>query len=107
SITTHVPRGGHIDNPENALISSFGQKRTPLLMKKVEATSHIIAKRIEKAAGYSLGEMSLDLGIDKNGRIWFFEANSRPMKFDEPEIRRKSLERIIEYSHYLSKTKSG
>lgn len=105
SITTHVPRGGHIDNPERALLTSFGHRKTPVLMKKLEDTSLIIAKRIEKAAGYALGEMSLDLGVDKDGRIWFFEANSRPMKFDEPEIRRKSLERIIEYSHYLSQTK--
>ncbi len=45
----------------------------------------------------------MDLGIDSEGVLWFFEANSRPMKFDEPLIRKKSLERIFHYSDYLIK----
>ncbi|WP_234340266.1 YheC/YheD family endospore coat-associated protein [Gorillibacterium timonense] len=103
SITTHVPRGGHIDNPHNALISSFGETRTPIILRKVNNAALTIARRIEKASGYKLGEMSLDLGVDRNGRIWFFEANSRPMKFDEPDIRETSLARIIEYTQFLSR----
>ncbi|MEO3943993.1 YheC/YheD family protein [Gorillibacterium sp. CAU 1737] len=103
SITTHVPRGGHIDSPERALLSSFGERRGLLIFRKVSHAALVIAKRIEKESGFKLGEMSLDLGVDQNGRIWFFEANSRPMKFDEPDIRELSLTRIIEYSHYLSR----
>lgn len=30
----------------------------------------------------------MDLGIDDLGEIWFFEANAKPMKFDEPQIRK-------------------
>jgi len=106
SITTHVPRGGHIDNPENALVPSFGARKTPIIMRRVSKAALLIAKRIEKASGHKLGEMSLDLGVDQNGRIWFFEANSRPMKFDEPDIRETSLARIIEYSQYLSRPRT-
>ncbi|MOA37277.1 Endospore coat-associated protein YheD [compost metagenome] len=65
----------------------------------------LIAKQIERASGQLLGEMSMDLGIDSAGGIWFFEANSKPMKFDEPHIRQKSLERIFQYGSYLSKAK--
>jgi hypothetical protein len=63
----------------------------------------MIARQIEKAAGQTLGEMSMDLGVDRDGALWFFEANSKPMKFDEPHIRKKSLEQIIHYCMYLSK----
>ncbi|UUZ93289.1 YheC/YheD family protein [Paenibacillus sp. P25] len=49
--------------------------------------------------------MSMDLGVDTNGDLWFFEANSKPMKFDEPPIRKKSLENLIRYSLYLSNTR--
>jgi len=49
--------------------------------------------------------MSMDLGVDKQGNIWFFEANSKPMKFDEPHIRQKSLERIFQYSRFLLRQK--
>lgn len=44
----------------------------------------------------------MDLGIDKNGDIWFFEANAKPMEFDEPNIRQTSLLRLLQYFRYLS-----
>lgn len=105
SITTHVPRGGSIDEPEKLLSATFGKETAKLILAKVKRASYTIARRIEKASGQVLGEMSMDLGVDTSGQIWFFEANSRPMKFDEPDIRKKSLERIIQYCMYLSKTK--
>jgi hypothetical protein len=102
SITTHVPRGGSIDEPEKLLNLAFGSKTGKQIMRRVKLASHAIARQIENASKHTMGEMSLDLGVDTSGQIWFFEANSRPMKFDEPEIRKKSLERIIQYSEYLT-----
>jgi hypothetical protein len=104
SITTHVPRGGSIDDPLKLLTLAFGQKEASNIMKRTKRAAIIIAKQIEKSSGHTLGEMSMDLGVDTSGRIWFFEANSKPMKFDEPDIRKKSLERIIHYGVYLTKT---
>jgi hypothetical protein len=101
SITTHVPRGGNIDDPEKLLISIFGQEKTGKVLGKVRNTTLKLARQIERSAQNRLGEMSMDLGVDENGHVWFFEANSKPMKFDEPHIRNKSLERIFQYSLYL------
>ncbi|MCD1258862.1 YheC/YheD family protein [Paenibacillus athensensis] len=103
SITTHVPRGGSIDDPLKLLTHAFGASEAKRLLKRVHQTALKLASHIESASGHQLGEMSMDLGIDTSGRIWFFEANSKPMKFDEPHIRQKSLERIIRYSLYLYK----
>lgn len=100
-ITTHVPQGGSVEDPEKLLLPVFGQETTGYLMNRLRSNALLIAKQIEKASGHQLGEMSMDLGIDTDGRIWFFEANAKPMKFDEPHIRKKSLERIFQYSHYL------
>lgn len=100
-ITTHVPQGGSVEEPENMLIPTFGQDTTHFLLNRMKSNALLIAKQIEKGSGYTLGEMSMDLGIDTEGRIWFFEANAKPMKFDEPHIRKKSLERIFQFSHYL------
>ncbi|MNJ68961.1 Endospore coat-associated protein YheD [compost metagenome] len=72
-------------------------------MNSLKSNALLIARQIEKGTGYTLGEMSMDLGIDKEGNIWFFEANAKPMKFDEPHIRKKSLERIFQFSQYLSR----
>ncbi|GIP38266.1 endospore coat-associated protein YheD [Paenibacillus sp. J31TS4] len=103
SITTHVPRGGSIDEPGRLLAASFGKDQAAVLLRRVKRAAGRIAKQIEKASGHPLGEMSMDLGIDTAGHIWFFEANSRPMKFDEPDIRQRSLEHIIQYALYLSR----
>lgn len=107
SITTHVPRGGTIDSPNKVLSSSFGQLTAKALLRKTKRTALLIAKQIENGAGYSLGEMSMDLGIDTSGHIWFFEANAKPMKFDEPDIRRKSLDQLLQYCLYLAKKRKG
>lgn len=101
SITTHVPRGGYIDDPEKLLVSIFGKGKTGKVLEKVRNTTIIIARQIERSANSRLCEMSMDLGVDETGHVWFFEANSKPMKFDEPHIRIKSLERIFQYSLYL------
>ena len=105
SITTHVPRGGSIEEPEKLLIGAFGPEQARKILAKVKSAALLIARQIERASGHELGEMSMDLGVDKQGGIWFFEANSKPMKFDEPHIRQKSLERIFQYSQFLLKQK--
>ncbi|MBD2848260.1 YheC/YheD family protein [Paenibacillus sp. IB182496] len=107
SITTHVPRGGSIEDPERMLSHAFGQEQAHRIFVKVKNTALLIARQIERASGHQLGEMSMDLGVDATGHIWFFEANAKPMKFDEPHIRKKSLERIYHYGLYLIKQRVG
>lgn len=106
-ITTHVPQGGSVEDPEKLLVPAFGQEMTGYLMNRIKSSAILIAKQIEKSSGNTLGEMSMDLGIDMDGKIWFFEANAKPMKFDEPHIRKKSLERVFQYSLYLHKQGKG
>ncbi|MFD0620311.1 YheC/YheD family protein [Paenibacillus sp. GCM10027629] len=101
SITTHVPRGGSIEDPEKLLISAFGQVPTRRILSRARSTALTIARQLERGSGFQLGEMSMDLGVDAQGHIWFFEANSKPMKFDEPDIRKRSIERIFQYSTFL------
>lgn len=103
SITTHVPRGGSIESPIKLLEHSFNEKKALTVVKKCEEAAIQIATQIEMESNALLAEMSMDVGIDKNGDIWFFEANSKPMKFDEPHIRKKSLQRIFQFSQYLLK----
>lgn len=103
SITTHVPRGGSIEDPSSMLEGTFGAEQAALILKDVSATALLVARQIERASSNMLGEMSMDLGVDEEGAVWFFEANSRPMKFDEPAIRKLSLERIFQYGNHLSR----
>lgn len=101
SITTHVPRGGTIEDPKKLLAASLSTVMATRILFQVRKSAVVMAKQIERASGSELGELSLDLGVDKKARLWFFEANSKPMRFDEPHIRKKSLTRLLQYSHYL------
>ncbi|GAA0385648.1 YheC/YheD family protein [Paenibacillus motobuensis] len=101
-ITTHVPQGGSVEDPDKLLTPTFGSDMTTFLINRLKSSALLIAKQVERGCGHTLGEMSMDLGIDTDGKIWFFEANAKPMKFDEPHIRRKSLERVFQFSNYLA-----
>lgn len=103
SITTHVPRGGSIEEPRKLLRHAFGVKKGRMIIRRTGRAAARIAKQIELASGHNHGEMSMDLGVDTKGNIWFFEANAKPMKFDEADIRQLSLQRLLEYTIYLHK----
>lgn len=101
-ITTHVPQGGKIIYKETALYPHFGVQQSNQLLTTISGVTKLIASKLEERYQL-LGEMSMDLGVTKDGDIWFFEANAKPMKFDEATIRPTSLRRIIEFSMYLSR----
>lgn len=101
AISTHVPMGGSIANAQQVLKTVFPENHD-YIYKRLGQKAMGIAQSIEKSYGTPLGEMSIDMGVEQNGRMWFFEANSKPMKFDEPAIRSLSLQRIIQYSLFLS-----
>lgn len=101
AISTHVPMGGRIENIDTVLDEVFGEEKDRI-KERIENLGIGTAQFIENQQQSLLGEMSMDLGMESDGTVWIFEANSKPMKFDEPEIRERSLQRIIEYSLYLS-----
>lgn len=100
-ITTHVPRGGRIERPKKVLQQLFTKQEALQIKQEVEKLSIAIAQRLEQHYIH-LGEMSMDIGLDNLGQLWFFEANSKPMKFDEPDIRRRSLNNLIYYAQFLT-----
>lgn len=101
AISTHVPMGGRIEGFNRVLSNAFPQQKESI-QHRLKQLSLTCAKAIEAKTGKILGEMSMDIGIDKQGKLWFFEANAKPQKFDEPVIRARSLRRILEYALYLS-----
>jgi hypothetical protein len=101
AISTHVPMGGRIESFNKVISHAFPQQKENI-QHRLTQLALTCAKEIEEDTGKILGEMSMDMGMDKEGKVWFFEANAKPQKFDEPAIRVRSLRRIIEYSLYLS-----
>jgi hypothetical protein len=106
AVSTHVPMGGRIAPLSLVLNQTFGSQQKQI-RAKIEETTLKLAHYIDQHEKGRLGEMSMDLGIEENGEIWFFEANAKPMKFDEPSIRRRSLQNIVDFALYLQRQQRG
>lgn len=100
ALSTHVPMGGRIASLSLVLNQTFGLHQKQIRAKIADTTLKL-ARYIDQHEEGLLGEMSMDLGIEENGKLWFFEANAKPMKFDEPSIRRRSLQNIVDFALYL------
>lgn len=99
-ITTHVPRGGRRASVEEAM-TAFPPETAAALLAELETMTVAIARAVEKGSGRNFAEMSMDVGVDQQGRPWLFEVNSKPLRFDEPTIRRRAQERLLAYARYL------
>ncbi|MDM5336827.1 YheC/YheD family protein [Fictibacillus enclensis] len=75
ALTTHLSYGGEARRPENAL--ELAGMPSPVLIKLKQAALKI-SKKIDAKTDGLIGEIGFDMGIDKQGRIWLIEANSRP-----------------------------
>ena|GEM_PF-917648 len=105
-ITTHVPNGGSIVAMKDVLETHFFNRAAVVEQELREAVVEA-AKAIDRHYGRRLGEMSMDMAVEDSGRIWFLEANSKPMKFDEPSIRKKALEGIVLHLQELQEERAG
>lgn len=107
SVTTHIKNGGSLMTPEQALGRTFGD-RAETVLQEAKSVAVRLSEAIERNYSHTLGELGLDIGIDRDGNVWMFEANAKPGRsiFKHPALReqgRASLEYILEHCLYLSK----
>ncbi|SDF32732.1 YheC/D like ATP-grasp [Fontibacillus panacisegetis] len=107
SVTTHLKNGGSLLTPDQALGRTFGSRADEVL-KNAKAVAITLAEGIETNHQHLIGEIGFDIGIDKDERIWMFEANAKPGRsiFKHPSLRaegKASVEHILEHCLYLSK----
>lgn len=107
SVTTHLKNGGSLLTPEQALSRTFGSRAEEVL-RNAKSIAITLAEAIEVHHQHLIGEIGFDIGIDKEEKIWMFEANAKPGRsiFKHPSLRaegRASVEHILEHCLYLSK----
>lgn len=85
SVTTHVRSGGEIKTIEEV----FAKAEAGQYKEKLTAASLMLSKALERNMEGIIGEIGFDLGIDRNGDVWLFEANSKPGRsiFKHPELK--------------------
>ncbi|MDZ5470178.1 YheC/YheD family protein [Bacillus sp. 31A1R] len=88
SVTTHVSNGGSIKTIEE-LFTDNSQEITNKLTKAALEMSQILEHQMEGI----IGEIGFDLGMDRKGNVWFFEANSKPGRsiFKHPQLKEFDL----------------
>ncbi|MBB6733528.1 YheC/YheD family protein [Cohnella zeiphila] len=107
SVTTHIKNGGSLMTPETALGRAFGDRASEVLSEAKQVAIRL-SEAIERNYSHTLGELGLDIGIDRDGDVWMFEANAKPGRsiFKHPALKaqgRASLEYILDHCLYLSK----
>lgn len=107
SVTTHIKNGGSLMTPEQALNRTFGDQSDAVL-QKAKGIAVKLSEAIERNYSHTLGELGLDIGIDRDGDVWMFEANAKPGRsiFKHPALKEQgkaSLQYILEHCLYLSK----
>lgn len=95
-IVTNHCKGGVPIEAKNALYQvTRHQSRTVDLMKEIRDLSRETAHTLN-AAFPGLKELGIDLGVDKNLRVWIFEVNTRPdfkmfRSLNNPQMYRRIL----------------
>lgn len=86
SVTTHVKSGGAIKTLAEVFPSSEEQK---LAETKLSNAALLLSKALEENMEGIIGEIGFDLGLDRKGNVWLFEANSKPGRsiFKHPELK--------------------
>jgi hypothetical protein len=90
SVTTHVNNGGIVKS-----LDELFEDRTEreLYEKKLSEAALILSSILEKNMEGIIGELGFDFGIDKSGKVWLFEANSKPGRsiFKHPKLKNFDL----------------
>lgn len=101
---SNIARGGETMKPLK-ILSILSDQKTAIqqlaLMKELATeTASIIG---QKSDGL-IGELGIDIGVDKDGKLWIIEVNSKPSKSFEINDKRirPSAKALIEYATALS-----
>lgn len=104
-IVSNLAQGGMIRKATDVL-QSLQIPRKPSL-KQLKATSLKITQTFDRLADGHFAELGIDLALDRNGKIWIIELNSKPSKTDDSVINpalstRPSVNKLMKYIHFLT-----
>lgn len=87
SVTTHIKYGGEVKMIEE--IFGEGSSKDHAIAKLKQAAL-IISSVIDQKMEGIIGEIGFDLGIDRGGQVWLFEANAKPGRhiFIHPHLKK-------------------
>ncbi|MDQ0217631.1 YheC/YheD family protein [Peribacillus cavernae] len=104
SVTTHVKSGGAIRTVDEL----FEDKDIAFhVQEQLSSAALTLSESIERTMDGVIAEIGFDLGIDKHGHVWMFEANSKPGRsiFSHPKLKEFEIltrKLCLEYAVFLA-----
>ncbi|PGS47248.1 YheC/YheD family protein [Bacillus sp. AFS041924] len=104
STTTHINNGGRVKTLEEL----FDSEKAKRIHEKLSTAALKISESLDRQVDGYIGEIGFDIGVDKDEKIWLFEANSKPGRsiFSNPSFQEndKQIKKLfLEYATHLSK----
>ncbi|MBO9598535.1 MAG: YheC/YheD family protein [Cohnella sp.] len=110
TVTANLHGGGRAEPASKALIPLLGEARARALEQEIRATSFKLVAWFEETFG-RFAEIGLDFGVDRSGKLWFLEANSKPgraaMKFAGDEAAERAVALPLSYASTIMLRPSG
>lgn len=105
SIVTNVSSGGEVKKFSEVIPLVF--PNSIAISSEVDMLVITVCEALEIKYG-KLGELGIDVAIDKSGRLWLLEVNGKPAKLciyhsGNPELINRSCRNIVRYSKVLFK----
>jgi glutathione synthase/RimK-type ligase-like ATP-grasp enzyme len=82
---SNLSRGGELKKIEEVLTDSFVQKEIRQIKKLMSELAIEIASLIDSSIPGFFGELGIDLALDKDGKPWLIEVNTKPSKDQDPK----------------------
>jgi glutathione synthase/RimK-type ligase-like ATP-grasp enzyme len=104
-ITSNLHGGGIAIKPSSFLQKYYSSEQISSIAEQTQLVVNHVPHILEKKHG-DLLELGIDIGVDRDGRIWILEVNSKPGKKSlylskDRAAFIKSLVAPIEYSHFV------
>lgn len=111
NITSNLHGGGKVQSTTDLLTHEFGKEKSKKIINQINELSRLLPPYIESIHG-RLFELGLDMGVDRQGKVWIIEVNSKPGRsafalLGNKKARNKSLNNPILYTQYLSIKKNS
>jgi glutathione synthase/RimK-type ligase-like ATP-grasp enzyme len=110
SITSNLHGGGRAMRTEALLRLAFPEQ-WEAIYAKIQSLCLAVPSALDRELG-RFGELGLDLGVDRDGKVWLIEANSKPgrkvfLRIKAMDLRRLSVLRPMQYCRYLGQSRRG
>lgn len=106
-LRTNVEVGGRVLPWRVALRGAFG-RRARAVAGDMLRTARNVAEGLAAMQGSIIGELAIDLGIDKTGKAWLIELNAKPVRRIGPRVSLRrpppSLTALLDFAKTLTRT---